>query len=109
MMTRARRSPCERDALQPNPEVVRANVRAGRDQSGRLPDRSDPLCAIIDPCWQIRSRVERARAHVSAPRGRSTLRWYLLFALANRTTRATRSARRIGRAQYSVADHVRRG
>ncbi len=54
-MTRARRSACERDALQPNPEVIRANVRAGRDQSGGLPDRSDALRAIVSARWKIRA------------------------------------------------------
>src|SRR5438094_17530 len=40
--------------------------------------------------------ADRARAHVSALRRRTTLRRDLLFALAHRTTRTTRSARWFG-------------
>src|SRR6058998_2714447 len=89
----ARPSACERDALQPNPEVVRANLRASRDQSGGLFDRSDTLCAVVGARWKICAGIKRARAHVSALRRRTTLRRDLLFALAHRTTRTTRSAR----------------
>src|SRR5437867_12187091 len=90
----ARPSACERDTVQPDPEVVRANVRAGRDQSGRLFDRSDTLCAVVGARWKISAGIERARTHISTSRGRPAIRGYLLFALADRTTRATRSARR---------------
>src|SRR5207247_8635 len=49
---------------------------------------------------------ELAGAHISAAGRRSTLRWYLLFALADRTARTTRPARRIEQSQYPVAYHV---
>src|ERR1051325_6223569 len=53
------------------------------------------------------ARIERARTHVFAPRPRPALRRDLLFALADRATRALRSARRAERPQYSVADRLR--
>src|SRR5438552_18996211 len=108
-MTRGHPSPCEQDALQPKPKVIRANIRASRNQFGRLPDRSDALYATVSARWEIRTRIERARAHLPPSRWKSALRRHLLFALAHRTAGATRSARGVGRSQYSVADYVRRG
>src|SRR5438552_17500712 len=92
----ADRSTCERSALQPNPEVIRANVRAGWDRSAGLPDASDALRAIVDVGRQVRPRIERAGAHISAAGRRPALRRHLLFALADRTARTARSARGLG-------------
>src|SRR5436190_15944659 len=99
MMTRDHRFVCERDALQPDPKIIRAKLRAGGDQSGRLPDRSDAVRAIVDSGWKIGGRTERTGAHISAVCRRSALRRHLLFALAHRTTRATRSSRKRWRPQ----------
>src|ERR1700693_328245 len=79
---------CERNAVQSDPKTFRAHLCAGRDQSGRLLDRSTPLPPVVDPGREIGPRVERAGAHISPYRERSALRRHLLFALVDRTARA---------------------
>ena len=57
-----RRCYCERNAFQPNPETFRTHLRPGRNQSGRLFDRSRALRAAEQTGGRIGARVERVGA-----------------------------------------------